>query len=372
MSNLTAFASETMSHSHPCLFCKDKNLKRTNEHVIQRAFGSNWTLPRDVCSECNTVRFSPLDGALLNFIRTIVYCDHPDLSIRRTLLQQGHDVQFDEASGLWVNVHLDQNGQVIISPQLIFVDRNRITFRSRSSSSQFMLKQIMKELSSPNNLSLNKLVIPQNNQSLPPVQPAIIRSSENHYLIRASNSEDIDFLNQKLLERDFISWHQEQAELENTQQQGWVHKRFTINPNDINRALAKSAVNAVCAFLGPERARHPLLDPIKSFILGHTSDDANQFVKHLWEPDRSSQENNSFQHFNKPGHHTVILASMQEVPLVIFCFYALPFACVRLSETNFLQESEIFAALINYKSRSHEVFSLLDNPSRFCQRFYSE
>ena len=123
-----------MLYSYPCLFCKDENPEFSDEHVIQRAFGSNWTLPRDVCSECNTVKFSPLDGKLLNFVRAIVYPDETDISVRRTLFQEGHHVQFDATSELWRSVRLDKNGRAIVFPQLIFINRNRITFSSSSSS----------------------------------------------------------------------------------------------------------------------------------------------------------------------------------------------------------------------------------------------
>ena len=363
-----------MLYSYPCLFCKDENPEFSDEHVIQRAFGSNWTLPRDVCSECNTVKFSPLDGKLLNFVRAIVYPDETDISVRRTLFQEGHHVQFDATSELWRSVRLDKNGRAIVFPQLIFINRNRITFSSSSSSAshQSMLELMIKELSSPNELSFSELVILQEDQSLPSIQPAIIRSSRNSYLIRASDSGDIAFLKQQLLNRNLTEWNQEQAEPEKIQQQGWVYGRLTIDQNDINRALTKSAVNAVCAFLGSDRARHPALDPIKSFILGHTLDDTNKFVEHLWSPEKNDREIKSFQRFNKLGHHTVILAAMERVPLVIFWFYARPFAFVRLAETNFLQEQEIFAALINYQSKSHEIFSLLNDPRLFYQSFYSE
>ncbi|BAY77373.1 hypothetical protein NIES25_38350 [Nostoc linckia NIES-25] len=360
-------------HTYPCLFCRDESRNRTEEHIIQHGFNnSRWTLPTDVCTCCNSKIFSPLDTELINFARKYVYPNHPGIiSHNRTLLQTGHSVQLDEGSRIWQSIRIENDGRPFVFPQLIVVDENKINFLYNfGQDGQNLFEQIKQDLSQPDSLSLSDLVFTHQDQSLPPIQPAIIRSAKRKYVVRASTIEKVHFLKTQIESGQLLSqFGQNQSEPQRIIQQSEVWVNQILDIRSINRAIAKSAINSMCAFLGSERARNHVFDPIKSFVLGRTEDVGENFVQHLWNKESTSQAHN----FGVCGYHTVLLAPTERIPTVLFLLYESLFALVRLTDvTNFLGEEEIFAALINYRSGSHEVLSPQSDPVGFYHRFYMQ
>src|SRR5690242_3471823 len=97
--------SPTTDRQEP-LFCGDSTRPRTDEHVLQQAFGTSLVLKDDVCGECNTSVFSPLDTKLVEHARRFGYWDHPDLPVKRTMLDGQLGVTFDAENQLWQSVRL--------------------------------------------------------------------------------------------------------------------------------------------------------------------------------------------------------------------------------------------------------------------------
>ncbi|MEH2281149.1 MAG: hypothetical protein V7K90_07355 [Nostoc sp.] len=363
-------------HTYPCLFCGDNTRNRTEEHIIQHGLkNSRWTLDTDVCCQCNTNIFSPLDTKLIDFVRTYVYPNHPHISKNRTLLQAGHYVQFEQGSGIWRSIRIDNNGKPFVFPQIVFVDENRISFSCNSDqNSQKLLEQIKQDLVQPDKLSLSNLVFSQEDQSLPPIQPAVIKTARMTYVVRASSIEEVKLLNSQIESAELLSqFDHKQSEHQRISQQSEVQGNLVLDTNLINRAIAKSAVNSVCAFLGSQRARNNVIDPIKSFVLGNTQDEGERFIQHIWNRNRNEITISQKHNFAVPGYHTVILATSERIPIVLLLLYEHPFALIRLTEdTNFIGEEEIYATLIDYRSGSHQVLSCQNDPVHFYQRFHVE
>ena len=61
-------AIKTPGEVPPCLYCGSLE-PRSEEHVLQAAFGTNLRLTEDVCGICNTERFSAMDRWLVAYVR---------------------------------------------------------------------------------------------------------------------------------------------------------------------------------------------------------------------------------------------------------------------------------------------------------------
>jgi|GEM_PF-3731577 len=62
---------------------------------------------------------------------------------------------------------------------------------------------------------------------------------------------------------------------------------------------------------------------------------------------------------------------MERIPTVLIFLYEQLFALIRLTDDiNFIGEKELYAALIDYRSGSHQVLSLQNDPISFYQHFY--
>ncbi|MBS9392438.1 MAG: hypothetical protein HEQ29_04560 [Dolichospermum sp. LBC05a] len=356
-------------YTYPCLFCGDNTRPRTEEHIIQHGFkNSRWVLDTDVCCHCNTDIFSPLDKKLIDFVRTYVYPNHSDISRNRTLVQAGHSIRLNEKDGRWESIRIDSDGNSIAFPQIIFVDEKRIEFCCNGNENyQQLLDKIKQELVQVDKLSLKELVFQQADQSLPKIQSAVIRTARLKYVLRASTNEEVQLLKSQIETGQLLRQLGQESKPRTISQKSKVQVNLQLETNLINRAIAKSAVNSVCAFLGSQRARNSVFDPIKSFILGDTQEDGERFVQHIWNINRNESNISQKQNFSVPGYHTVILASKERILTVLLILYEHPFALIRLTEdTNFMGEEEIYAALINYRSGSHQVL----NCHNFYERFY--
>ena len=364
-------------NKYPCLFCGDYNKNRTKEHILQRGFGSNWTLPNDVCEECNTQKFSSLDKCLVDFTQRCVYYNHPDIRNNKTLLQQGYSIWLNESIGIWKAVRIQESSdktypipldQIIILPNgnLIFLpnpfDKNK-DYQSR-------FDKIKQELSAPSNINHDEMIFIQEDTSLPSLCPIIIRSRPNKYLILAATQEEIIRTRDNIYRFEIFGNFKPSEEPINYDHSkrsnpGVVKTNFVVETSKIERALAKSAINIVCDCLGSERARSPILDPIKNFVLFDTLYKNTGFVTHLWGAESNNHQNlvnvkRFFKHFVDPDHHTIVLLSKKNQPLIVgFILYQEPFAIVQLSENlNFLSPEENYVIPINYKNKPDKVNKL--------------
>lgn len=311
-----------MPISLPCLFCGDTSRKRTTEHIVQRGFGSNWTLPNDVCCKCNTEIFSPMDKALIEFARLFVYWEHPDVTQKKTFLQLGHSIYLDQSSGLWISVRVDKDATPVLLPQLIVGKTGiQLIVDAKNTNSDYELRIIKAELAVPDKLHIEKLILPNdsNDGNLPEIEPALIRSSPKKYLIRAADEVQCNQVNKDIIDGNFLWKNDSQGNT--TNQKGVscpeIQSSLTVDISSIDRALSKSAVNIVCSCLGSQRARSDSLKNIKEFILGNSPYTEGEFVEHLWLPNSvnglsSSSQWLSNQYFSKAGCHTTLLTSMPD------------------------------------------------------------
>jgi hypothetical protein len=292
------------------------------------------------------------------------------------LFQAGHYVQFEQRTGIWLSIRIETNIKPIMFPQLVFVDKNRINFYCNSNQNyQQLFEQIKQDLVQPDKLSLKDLVFSQEDKSLPPIQPAVIKTGGRgmNYVLRASSIEEVRLLKSQINSGELLRQFGKESEHLSGSLKSEIQANLVLKPNLINRAIAKSAVNAVCSFLGSQRARNSVLDPIKSFILGDTQEEGERFIQALWNININRNENtiSQKQNFTVPGYHSLVLASRDRIPTVLLSLYERPFALVRLTEdTNFMGEEEIYAALIDYRSGSHQILNCQNDPVSFYERFY--
>src|SRR5262249_31474408 len=107
--------------------------------------------------------------------------------------------------------------------------------------------------------------------------------------------------------------------------------RFGFDFRKISRALAKSAMNAVCWALGPEVARSDAFERIRGLVRKDDEGAIEQFV--ALDPYRDSPEAGAaVRAFCRPENHTILLAEDEGVPAAMVALYGEPIALVRLSE----------------------------------------
>lgn len=349
--------------SLPCLYCRSTTVKKTSEHALQRGFGANLTLTDDVCDECNTRTFSKLDGALVDFARNFVYWRHPDVTTQRTILQMGHTLWLDPASGVWINVRVAKDGKPIVLPQVVFVTPERVHIRfDATTDSDWMgrIGEFKAELAVPESLSLSRLVRTRADPSQPEVQPALIRSRRFCYLVRASSESEADALEARVRTGGLLSSLKVNAAHEKKSAVGVeIHNSNSFDLLPIHRALAKSALNLACAVYGPGIARESRFDPIRTFALSGGSF-PDPFVRDLWGQAAAAEDLEASKPFVRAGNHTVVLLPGL-FPLALFVLYQRPFAAVRLVENpNHGDLPESSVVLFNYSDRSHSVQTLRD------------
>jgi hypothetical protein len=108
-----------------CLYCPSTG-GWTDEHILQKAFGTNLVLSEDVCGQCNS-DFSALDSKLSEFVRNFAYLGHPDVSPVVRLLNGKVGLKLDPATKLWHTVRVE-NDKPVVFPQLICAGPTRFQF----------------------------------------------------------------------------------------------------------------------------------------------------------------------------------------------------------------------------------------------------
>jgi hypothetical protein len=180
------------SSLRPCLYCESTTKPRTREHVLQQGFGTNCVLEEDVCGECNTKKFCHLDNELLKFARALGYRDHPDMGSRPTILQEGHALWFNDQRGIWISLRVRQDGKRVVFPQLIFRKNTDFVFLTDEANNPVPFERVKSELRHPEKLTIEDQLVEPQSEDLPEVQPALIRSKENAYYIRAVLQKDVN------------------------------------------------------------------------------------------------------------------------------------------------------------------------------------
>ena len=365
------------SYKFPCLYCTDTSRLRTSEHVLQRGFGGNRTLPDDVCTTCNTDVFSPLDKELISFAHSLVYWDHPHVTSRPafTRIVGGHGLMLDEVNELWMSVRVDTHGQPILFQQFIF--REDGTFAvvldaNRDAQWQQRLDDMREELSRPEQLSVERVILA--GVGPPALQAAIVRSAPGKYFVRAA--DEAAAAKAETLLRSGAFGTGTTSGPAYGQQQATVQKTIAVDLGAAERALAKTALNFVCSVIGPEVARGPQFDELRAFALrspysakragfvGWTYGDAN--------PTATAAFKDMASRFTEQGKHSLVLADVDGMPMVVVILYERPFAVVRLTRVptaGALPADTVVAGVFDYANRTHEILRLAEDPLAFAARF---
>jgi hypothetical protein len=333
------------------------------------------TLTEDVCERCNSKVFSPLDTHLLRFARDLVYWDHPAAGPKKTTIQ-GRGLALDEQAGVWVSIRVDGTGKPAMFPQYVFMPGGAVgVFLDPSEGVDWtaMAAQMQQELSKPTALSLSRQIVPDSlGEGLPALQTAVVRTARNTYVIRSANEKSADALEAAIREgRSLTSGTLSDPRY--TEQTGVVaHHQWDFNVGAMERALSKTALNFVCASVGPDVARTAAFDAIRSFAITPYDESNSGFVHWLFAQGMDDQIRSMFERFTRKGYHTLVLTKIEHVPFLAVVLYERPFAFVRLTSgpaRGALPPDTMIVGLFDYKSKTHKIVKMADDPISFARQF---
>jgi len=362
--------------AYTCLYCGAAG-PWNREHVLQAAFGTRWVLDDDVCEPCNS-RFSPLDSKLVEFVREFAYLGHPDVAKVVRFFDGKIGLTRDFSSGVWMSVRVDPRDRPIPFPQLIFLPSNQIRFVTDTSrwsgnpqAESLGLKeceQVIAELSDFSRLRLKRSIYLESR-----AQPAIVRSAPERYLLRGSTEETLNEIESSIrtgkLVASLTTGKSDAPMIGDSREK--VRMDIAYELGSYARAIAKSAMNFVCAAVGRDLARSPDLDALRTFI-NTGSGDLQRFVNFCFGQDASTQATAALGFLARPGYHTVFASGSGGAPNVFFFLYSRLFAIVKLSNSPILAHDRQVAALFDYRSQTHRTFDTRRDPREFVQAFFPD
>lgn len=348
-----------------CLFCGDTEAPKTDEHVLQAGFGADLRLVDEVCGRCNTERFSPLDTAVIDFARNLVFAHHPDVTPTRTILNDGHPVTFDDSVGHWVSVRVLKQGQAFLPPQIVVVSTNQVGYHADNGPNALALAALFRqELSQPELLEFETAIVDIKQEGLPPVQPAIVRSAPGKYVLRARTAEEAAKLEQVVRTGLFGTWSNSTDPTARPLVLPRIHGGLHVRLGHYKRAVAKTALNFVCATLGGEFARGAAFDDLRRFVLSEYDDSLDLVeiaARREGAPDPALV-------FGKSGHHTLFLGSVGGVAVVVIFLYQKLFATVWLAgkgRSQILARDTMIVGLFDYKRKTERILRAHEDPFEF-------
>jgi hypothetical protein len=335
----------------PCLYCEQEAVTKGAEHVLQHGLGGGTCLdPGEVCDECNTRVFSPLDGHLVRIVHDLLCRDHPDVVHSRNFLRGHHVVHRDEQNSVWVSVRLDEHLRVRICDQFVRIGPGQWHVSMDLDTGEQPLvrhSQIVQELRAVTPEEVSIVVIDDRE---PAVEPAIVRSARGRFVVRGATVEVAEDLRTQLLKREvFVGEGIPSSVQRSTISNPSVHVRIRIEDGAIGRALAKVAMNVVCHALGPVIARSPDFDTVRKFVLdGRHRDQESTITQLIGSDDERLHQSASL--MCPPNHHCVRLEPGPDGLYACICLYQRPIARVRMSWAT--PPANMFAmVLFNYKRR---------------------
>lgn len=257
-----------------CIYCRQVR-EPTREHVLPRSLGGDFVKPI-LCKDCNSRRLSPLDQALAE--RSLVALSRAGFTPGTAFdvrLGGDHFLK-DDPSGLVIDVAITNEMRPVVMPQVHATpdgEQTRIGILiadadDLSRLDAFIVKQI------------DTGRLPKMHVKLGPsdagASARLVMHRDNDGYIRAQNPEDAQRL-VEVLQGHWRSAYQQHASRvvagEPAPEVGsipnpTVHVNMSYRPDDVNRAVAKIALNVLAARVGPEFALAPEFDELRSYILG--------------------------------------------------------------------------------------------------------
>ncbi len=321
----------TGRYRHPCLYCGDNERERTREHVIQQSLGGGLVLEDDVCAHCNTDVFSPIDKHLVDYLRTFVFWREPFGNPMALLTGGPLSLTFDEVRGVWQSVRVDSKGFPRAVPQFVFKTDSQVQFFADCTDpnrAAALQAQMLAELKSPSTLSIKPMVaVKRPADPRPEVQTALIRSAPNTYLVRASSTALAEQMMARILSDQLFSAWEQVGELRDDARQISIEKSIQVRVGDVHRAVAKIALNFVCAVAGPDIARDGALDELRHFALRGNLDETP--VSEVWNAEEKDILALTTERRDK---HSILLTVTSDALVACVAFYGRLTAAVRLTE----------------------------------------
>jgi len=238
----------------PCIFCRELDVPRTTEHVLQKALNAASTLPTAVCGgasgRCNDA-FSPIDKTFVDFVLS-----YHTGSVARLLRQGFHR---DPGSDLVLAARI-ADGLLTFAPQ-IFRRKNGVwTYYGPPHVDPAIL---FAELGDPGTISLSTKVAASAEGE---VALAVIRSSAGNYLVQGPSPDSVASLESAIHAGMFAqAVSLNRGSDERTDPPGAVEYQLNIDLGAVARASAKIALNFVCKHFGAETALKAAFDPLRRF-----------------------------------------------------------------------------------------------------------
>lgn len=330
----------------PCLYCGDTEKPKTEEHVLQKALGGSLTLDKDVCGDCNTKVFSPLDGLLIRYVQTLFYYGHDDVGRKRNFLQENLGSLRNDDTGKWTAARLDRDFKARILEQVVLNDDGefRMTLSDGGDATR-RGKTIVAELSRPD-VAITKQLIDEGD---PPMCPRLIRSSPGVYVARGTSEAVCDDLLGKVRAGIFREMNGMTPPQRITVPPPYVEVPITFDFGAVERALAKTALNFVCATWGGNTAREPVFDEIRQLALGNAIEEDSPVDLNV------SREPEEPPYFVQPDHHVILLASTRHGAKAQIILYQRTLATVHLTSCP-IGFRNFAIGVFNYKTRRHRIF----------------
>lgn len=357
----------------PCLYCDTPSGRRTAEHVLHDALGTRLVLHDDVCHECNTTAFSPLDTKFIHFVRTYAYWDHPQVPRTKTIVQDGHPMVLNE-HGLWESVRVVMRGadpvEHVRFTQIIFIEDGRvgIAFDPRDPDPERTVRRIRDDLAAPDTLTIARVVVDAPTSDGPPVQPALIWSAPRKYAARAGNDAAVTNLIELVRSGRALAGRAPRREREvPATARPYIYTRIEIPFGVIERVSVKIAINLVCRVVGPLVARHPALADARRYARYGDPAALGTYLVQQWGTGAEARDPFLLA-IARPSRHTLLFCIAQGTPIVVIALYGRPFATIRLTTTpapDLVPAGYVAAVLFDYDSRHHEIVCLPEETGAF-------
>ncbi len=361
-----------------CLFCRDTDRVKTNEHVIQKTFGGSITLSDEVCTKCNSEIFDAPDGELERYVKKFACHFHPLFEDKPTFVHETQGVWFDEVAGVYISARISKELKPIMLPQIIIVDvepqKMEVKFvidKSDQERLEELVESFFAELADPEKIkSIKPLIF--NVREKRKLEPAIIRAGKNKFAVRASSEEEAERLIKLIKDGKFSGNLFRKGETQERTKAGIPYQSsFNVNVGYIQRALAKSALEVLCVLKGYDFCMDNTFDPIRDFARFEWSEsNDNEFVSDVVNTDVDAVRDLRF--FFKQDCHTVIYTRLDGFHTVLFIFYQRPIAAVKLNltPTTSSKNMETKVILLNYKDKTHRIFDLENDSLAFLEEFH--
>lgn len=267
---MSAPAPETIT----CIYCRQVR-EPTREHVLPRSLGGDFVKPI-LCKDCNTRRLSPLDQALAE--RSLVALSRVGFTPRTAFdvrLSGEHFVR-DDTSGLVLDVAITNQMRAVVMPQVhVTLDGEQARISILTSEPDKLPRLNMFVAQQIDSHRLPKMHVKRGPDDAGPSARLVMHREDDGY-IRAQSDEDAHQLVTLLQEHWRAAYGKHAARVAAADAAPeWrsipkpaVNLHLSYRPDDVNRAVAKIALNVVAARMSADFALAPEFDELRRYILG--------------------------------------------------------------------------------------------------------